>query len=344
VFALEAVADLGALILLTIALLGVWCIWALTSWLRSYGPHFSVLGQGIDTRPWFDPALRMIEGWMHDIEASIETAAELGWLSARIVVAAAAKLEGFVTHDVVAPMVNAVEADLRNVERGLWTAVKDTSATVGNAEHGLVHTVSSIGSDIHYMNDELARVWTELSKLEKAAYHGLSGIEATVEHDVTSEIDKLLHGTLSDVATLKSDVVGIAHKMAAIESAIPSTLASDLPQLMKLAEELRHVGSLPSELAKLGARVGALEGDVRGIPRLAEHELTNLRELPHILEWVKPLITAGAITGALTQAWRLMREGECPCPSGPTVKLPGVKFGGSEADLIALDMVVKDGI
>lgn len=333
-----ALPELGGELLLALALVVLFMVYYCLYLMRSYAPHWSIVGQGIDMRPWFDGPLRLVESWMHSLEALMEKDAKIVWTLIEETGQLFVELFQLAYRDVISPVVATAISEVSKVAEGAASDIKGINATLYHGAEGLANRVGVLVHDVSSIGADVTKLVGRVDALEKVAYKGATGLEATITKEVESAVHAAISGALHDVGVLRGDVTEIDKKIAAFTAVLTPAVLRDLPDLERLLKGLGHVADLPGEVLKLAGQVGALERAIGSIPADATKLWPEVGELLKTLEWVKPLIAVGAITGALEAAWRLMRDGECPCP-----QLPPISFNGA-ADAIIADLVVKDGI
>ena len=195
------------------------------------------------------------------------------------------------------------------------TAIAALQSELHTTSKELSRSTYAINSDLHYINQEETRIWTALHALE-SVHPG---------HTNVTQLTRAVQALTARVTSLEQDM----HKPATGVAALSHALAQEQAKIRGIDDVLK---GLATELASLK----------RSIPHgslLTGAEQTALRDAQQVWSWAKPIVETGAITGALTEAWRLMRDGECPCNG---VTLPSI--GNPITDALIADQVLKSGI
>lgn len=311
-----ALADLGGELLICLAILILFCCYLALYWARSFAPHWQILGQGIDMRPWLDGPLRGIESLMRYLEGIAVQDAKTVWTLTQETFQLFAELANLAKTDVIMPAVTTVTDDLAKVGAALGHEIQGINATLYHGEAALANAVPKAVHDIEGINSEIGKLWHAVQAVNVMA----------VEHE------------LAKLANIPADVQALEHKLTAVTAVLTPVVLRDLPDLAKLARELGKITALPAEVERIAAKVGAIEGTLQGIPHDIGADLAHLGELVKLLDWARPLIAVGAISTALVEAWRLLRDGECPCD------IPVLPSSSAVQDFLLADLIMKDGI
>ncbi len=314
---IAAVADIAVYLILLIVLLAATALYIALTFARDHSPKWSALGQTIDIGAVFDGPLRVVESWMHDIEDTLawngreiwdlmlETYKLFAWF------AGLTPLGWINQHlaEAIAPLIHRLT--------GHESQISGINHTLYHSKTGLAATVAAQQSDVKYINHELQNVWTRLNEL-----HGR--VPAGVAHEVET-----LH---LELGAVRDNITALQHQVHALSG------AAALP-IGLIHRDERRISGIDSRLGQLTREVAALPHAHGVAPGLSAAEQAALRDAARVWEWVKPLVAAGAVTATLAEAWRLMRNGECPCNG---INLPSI--GNPLTDALVADMVLKDGI
>jgi hypothetical protein len=222
--------------------------------------------------------------------------------------------------------------------------------------------IGTVEADIRKgLQSDLVALRKEVDHLVASAVGGVVGDVRTLEKDMAHLKATVASMVGTDVHALEAEIGGLGHRVGRLESEITVQVLRDLPDLARLVENLAKAGlgindlvaavqnvhALERELAQLGkgelskvaGEVSSLERELANLPKLTAKDLANLGQLGNLLTWILPLISVGAVTTALVDAWKLMRDGECPCS--------GLNLPSLNADLldgVVADIIAKDGI
>lgn len=356
-----ALPELGAEALILIAMVACIALYTALYFLRTHAPKWSLLGHTFDLGAVFEDPLRLVAGWIQDLEVAQQHLLSESWHLILEIMGDLANLLNLAEVEAVKLWTTVVMQPLWELAHTVESDVSGLSNTLYHGAEGVVNRVKGLESLVGSFEKEFGRLWTEVNslpaKLEKTIAGDINSLRTELQHFISASIGtvvgdvravekdvarleaSLANLAVADVHGLEHELEGLASRIGAVAAVLTPAVIRDLPDLERLLKDLGKITGLPAELVHIEAEIGTLAGDIASIPRLGKIELDNIAKLAGLLSWILPLLMTGAITTELIDAWKLMRDGECPCV--------GISLGDPLApfvDAFAADVLLKDGV